>query len=378
VTTVDWIALAVVAFAALGGLRTGLVASAFSLVGLVAGAYIGSRVAPHLLHRGSSSPWTPFAGLIGAVAGAALLQTVGSIAGGIVRRGLRLTPLRLLDSGGGFLLGAATGLALVWVLGAAAVLLPGQTTLRRDVQRSAIVRRLNEAVSPRSLLHFLARIDPAPSIAGPAVPSLTTGPGIARRPRVRGAEASVVRVVGTACGVGVQGSGWFATRRLVVTAAHVVAGESDTAVQFPLDRTLHKVDVVSLDDRNDIAILRVHGATATPLRFAEPTPGAAVAIIGFPEGGPLTVTPGRIGRTAVVLTRSAESRRPVARTVTAVGGRIRPGDSGAPAVDVRGIVRATMFAARVGSTGGYGVPSSIVSGDLRRALRPVSTGSCSG
>ena len=55
-TTVDWVALGIVAFCAVLGMRRGLIASALSLVGLVAGAYVGARVAPHLLHGGSTSP----------------------------------------------------------------------------------------------------------------------------------------------------------------------------------------------------------------------------------------------------------------------------------------------------------------------------------
>ena len=70
----DWIAIAIVLIAAVGGFRRGLVLSAFSLVGLAVGAYIGSRLAPHLLHGGSNSTWTPVAGLVGAVLGAVLLQ----------------------------------------------------------------------------------------------------------------------------------------------------------------------------------------------------------------------------------------------------------------------------------------------------------------
>ena len=131
-TAVDWIAIAVVLVCAIGGWRRGLIASALSLAGLALGAYAGSRVAPHLLSGGSSSAWTPLAGLIGAFAGAALLQTLGSIAGSFVRGGLKLTPLRLLDSVGGIVFGAATGLVFVWVLGATALLVPGQTTLGLD------------------------------------------------------------------------------------------------------------------------------------------------------------------------------------------------------------------------------------------------------
>src|ERR671923_1220488 len=109
-TTLDWIALGIIVLSALAGWRRGLIASALSLLGLVAGAYGGSRIAPHLLHGGSASQWTPLAGLVGALAGATLLQMLASVAGSTIRGGLRLTPFRLLDSFGGIAFGAAAGL----------------------------------------------------------------------------------------------------------------------------------------------------------------------------------------------------------------------------------------------------------------------------
>jgi len=377
--TVDWVALGVVAVAALGGLRRGLIASALSLAGLAAGAYAGSRVGPHLLHGGAASPWTPVAGLVGAAVGALLLQAVASFAGSFLRHGLKLTPFRFFDSAAGALLGAATGLVLVWVLSASALLLPGQPKLRQAVQRSHIVRRLDEVVPPRRLLHLLARIDPFPSITGPAAPDTPVSPAIASDPSVRLASASVVRILGEACGIGVEGSGWFATRDLVVTAAHVVAGEHGTTVQIPDGSGLHDAQVVAYDPHNDVAVLRVSGAAAIPLRLVDPRPGSAVAILGYPENGPLTATPGRVGRTAVVLTEDAYGNGPVSRTITAVAGGVRHGNSGGPAVDRSGAVESTIFAARIGAPSGYGVPASVV----RRALDsatggPVSTGACAG
>ena len=376
-TTVDWIAIAVVALSALGGWRRGLIASALSLAGLLLGAYAGSRIAPHLLTGGSTSPWTPLAGLVGAFAGAALLQTLGSIIGSFIRGGLKLTPFRLLDSFGGIVLGGATGLVVVWVAAATALLVPGQTSVRRAVLRSEIVRHLNDAVSPARLLHLLARVDPFPSIAGPAAPSTPASPAIARRRGVRKAEASVVKVLGVACGIGVEGSGWFARRNLVVTAAHVVAGERSPTVVIRASGT-HDAHVVSFDPRNDVAVLRVAGATARPLPYASPTPGTPVAILGYPDNGPLTATPGRIGSTSAVLARDAYGRGPVDRLITAVAGAVRHGNSGGPAVDARGVVRTTIFAARIGAPTGYGIPMSVVARALGRAQRPVSTGSCAG
>ena len=375
-TATDWVALGVVLLAALAGLRRGLVLSALSLAGLVVGAYVGSRVAPHLLRGGADSPWTPLAGLVGAIAGAVLLQTLAGIAGSFLRGGLRLTPLRFLDSLGGLLLGAATGVAVVWVAATAALLAPGQTQLRQEVQRSQLVHRLNSAVPPRMLLHLLARVDPFPSIAGPAAPSEPPTSGVLRDPTIRAAGESIVKILGTACGIGVEGSGWFAQDDLVVTAAHVVAGEHDTIVQIPGVAGYHAADVVAFDVHNDIAVLRVADAHGTALRLADPQPGTSVAIVGYPENGTLQATAGRIGRTSVVITQDALGDGPVARTITAVAGSVRHGNSGGPAIDPSGAVQATIFAARVGAASGYGVPASIVRHDLANAGDPVSTGSC--
>jgi len=374
----DWIAIAIVLLSAVGGFRRGLVLSAFSLVGLAVGAYIGSRVAPHLLHCGSSSTWTPVAGLVGAVAGAVLLQFVALLIASFIRGGLRFTPLRLIDSAGGLLLGGAVGVAIVWVGASVALLTPGQTGFRQEVQRSAIVKQLDSALPPRTLLNLLARIDPFPSIVGPKPPSLPPSKGVLRDQSIRAAATRVVKVVGTACGVGVEGSGWFAGRNLVVTAAHVVAGEGNTLVRIPGDQLPGRgADVVVLDIHNDVAVLRVQGVDVNPLPLAQPRSGASVAILGYPLDGGLTATPGRIGRTATVLTQDALEHGPVARTITSLRGDVRHGDSGGPTIDAQGRVTSTVFAERLGSQGGFGIPIDVVRKLLRGDLsRAVSTGSC--
>jgi S1-C subfamily serine protease len=375
-TTVDWVAIGIVVLTALGGLRRGLVLSAFSLAGLIVGGYVGSRLAPHLLHQGSLSAWTPLAGLVGAIVGAILLQTVAGFAGSFVRGGLRLTPFRFLDSAGGLVLGALAGLAVVWAGSAVAMLAPGQTRLRQEVRSSNFVRRLDEAVPPRTLLHLLARVDPFPVIAGPAAPSEPPTQGVLSSPAVRAASTRVVKILGTACGIGVEGSGWFARSDLVVTAAHVVAGEHDTIVRIPGDAGSHPADVVALDVHDDVAVLRVADAHATPLPIADPQPGAPVAIVGYPANGGLQATAGRIGRTTTVITEDALGHGPVTRTITAVAGRVRHGNSGGPAIDASGAVEATLFAAKVGADSGYGIPASVVRRVLDGAGEPVSTGTC--
>ena len=373
----DWIAIVVVLIAAFGGLRRGLVLSAFSLVGLAAGAYVGSRVAPHVLHGGSTSKWTPAAGLIGAVIGAMLLQFAALFAGSFIRGGLKLPPLRLIDTAGGLLLGTAIGLGIVWVGASVALLTPGETRIRQEVERSAIVKHLDAALPPRTLLNLLARIDPFPSIVGPKPPSLPPSKGVLRDPSIRAAATRVIKVLGLACGVGVEGTGWVAANDLVVTAAHVVAGEENTTIEIPWQGLSRRADVVVLDVHNDIAVLHVENLGLKPLQLADARSGAAVAIIGYPLDGGLRATPGRIGLTATVLTQDALGHGPVTRTITAVAGDVQHGDSGGPAVDAGGSVQSSIFAARLNSASGYGVPPSILRDDLANAgTQRVSTGSC--
>ena len=100
----------------------------------------------------------------------------------MLRARVRLAPLRALDSIGGLALGGATALAIVWVLGAVALQVPGQTELRREAQRSLILRRLNDVVSPRELLNALARVDPFQRITGPLAQVPPPDPEVLRDP----------------------------------------------------------------------------------------------------------------------------------------------------------------------------------------------------
>src|SRR5207248_8225632 len=132
--------------------------------------------------------------------------------------------------------GAVLGLALVWVIGATLLQIPGQPKITNEVRDSAILQRLNEIVPPRNILRAFARIDPFPSIAGPAPPS--TPPDTRALAEVSRIRPSVVRITATACGLGVEGSGWVARPRTVVTAAHVVEGASEITANGHAARAL--------------------------------------------------------------------------------------------------------------------------------------------
>jgi S1-C subfamily serine protease len=376
VTRLDWIVLAVIVFTALLGLWQGFTIGVLSALGMIAGALIGARLAPHLLPDGAESPYTPLVALAGAAGFAILFELLGSTAGAAVRRKLP-EALRTVDSVGGLALGALGGLVLVWLIAAVALQLPGQEDLRREVQRSAVLRKLNELVPPRSALRALARVDPFPSITGPVPPVGPPDPSVLRAPGVRRAAPSVVRVLGTACGLGISGSGWVVSRGLVVTNAHVVAGERDTTIDSVNAPPL-PAQAVAFDSKNDIAVLSVSGGVnAPPLEQAEPREGQSAAIMGFPENQPLTVRPARLGRTVTVLSEDAYGRGPVTRKITSFRGEVRPGNSGGPLVDSRGRVVGTVFASRIQGSVGYAVPPDVVDDALADVTKePVSTGDC--
>lgn len=386
-TQLDWAILVFAAVLAFFGFRQGFIVGTLSFCGFVLGAFLGTRVAGALLSQGSSSPYAPAFGLVGALIGGALLATGLEGVGLRLRRILVIPGIGLLDGVLGAILGAALALGIVWIAAAVAGQTSGTSQLRADIQRSAILRRLNEVLPPSGpILDALARLDPLPSITGPSPDVAPPTPVIDASPAVREASHSVVRVDGTACGLAIEGSGWVAETDLVVTNAHVVAGEQDTTVEVGGQPPSLTAEALAFDPTHDLAVLRVHELGLPPLRFAASVEsGTAGAILGYPENGPFSIEPARIGRTQAVLTQNAYGHGPVSRVLTPLRGVVRPGNSGGPVVNGDGEVLTTVFAATVNSTpqGGYGVANASVVTALHEAEAreregvQVSTGPCS-
>jgi S1-C subfamily serine protease len=384
VSALDWVIVAFTVLLAFYGYVQGFIVGALSLAGFAVGAFIGTRIAPLLLSQGDRSPYAPLFGLLGALLAGGVFASGLEGVGTRVRSALRLPGLRTVDGLLGAVLTACVGLGIAWIIGAVALDASTSRPLRADIQESAILRALDRILPPSGpILNALARFDPLPSVRGPApdVPAPTRR--ILDTAGVRAARHSVVRVVGTACGLGVEGSGWVAAPGLVITNAHVVAGELDTRVQIDGVGPGHPARVLVFDTRNDIAVLQVPGLSLRPLTLAPPTrPGTATAILGYPLDGAFDAEPGRLGQTETVDTQDAYGEGRVQRTITALRGRVRPGNSGGPMVDGRGRVVATVFAALTGTprAGGFAVPDALVRDALKRvrAATAVSTGHCAG
>jgi S1-C subfamily serine protease len=275
---------------------------------------------------------------------------------------------------------AVLALLMVWAFGAVVreAADPGSRGLRTAINDSSVIAALDGVLPPSGpILNLLRRVDAVPTVTGPSARVPPPASAILRSHGVEEAGRSAVKVVGSACGLGLEGSGWVARPGIVVTNAHVVAGESDTAITTRDDESFGAT-VVGYDPRNDIAVLRVPGLGLPSLPIEQnPRAGTAVAVLGYPENGPFAASPARLGQAGDVATQDSYGRGPIRRTITPFRGEVRSGNSGSPAVDAQGRVATTVFAANEGGReGGLGVPNELVRRALDGRLAPTSTGPC--
>jgi S1-C subfamily serine protease len=380
VTVLDWAILAFTLALALWGYRQGLIVGALTLLGFGLGAFAGSRIGPLLLTKGSHSPYAPLCAALGALLiGALMAVTVESFALGLRERVVRRPFLNAADGAGGAALIASVALGLAWVFGAVLLHAPSTARMRADIQQSLILRSLNDVLPPSGpLLNALDRVDPAPTVLGPAAPVAAPDAKIASDPDVLSAGDSVVRVLSTACGLGIEGSGWAVEPEIVVTNAHVVAGSDDTTVTTQDGVELDAVPVY-YEPRQDLALLRV-GAPLPPLPIgAQREEGEDGAVLGYPENGPYSLSPARIGETRETISEDSYGNGPVERTIVAMSGMVRSGNSGGPLVNQRGDVVGTVFAATTsGPRGGFAIPAEQVRQALHNTSEGIGTGPCTG
>ena len=380
VSVFDLLVILFVLFLAWRGARTGFLAGALSLAGVILGATLGSRLVPALLGSTEDLVFGSVVTLTSVLAFAMLGDVLARSLSRALRERIKSPISETLDRTGGAILGAALSLTVIWVAAFALLGTPLFSTLHPAIQESRVLQALNEEMPSRLLAQAISRLDPLPSIRGPEADVAEPDSSITRDPDVLAATSRIVRITGVACGLGVEGSGWVAAPDLIATNAHVVAGERITYIQPEGTGLTLPAQVVVFDEKNDIAVLRVENLRLQPLPTAEPQDNTLVAILGFPENGPFDVRAARIGDTMRVISSDAYNRGPVERVVTSFRGFVRPGNSGGPAVNENGEIVATVFASRADSgNGGYGIPSDLVEQSVDLATErqsPVSTQEC--
>ena len=406
-TLVDVAIGAAMVAAAVGGWRLGFVTRIVSWAGMLVGVLVAVRLLPVVLEpMVGRDDVLPLVVTVGAVFGGALVgEVVGLAIGTRLRRrpagggdddraavgepgaeggaGRTEAGIGTADGVAGAVAGVVGVLALVWLL------LPvlGETSgwLGRSVRGSTVVQALDRRLpappdSAEALRDVIGEgpfpdvfesLRPTPDV-GPPPPASGLDEVTARR-----VAASVVLVDGTACDRIQQGSGWVAGEDLVVTNAHVVAGEPATRVERDDGQRL-PATVVAFDPRRDLAVLAVPGLDRPALPLVAADPGEVGGVFGHPGGGRLRIAPAEVSRELEATGRDIYGEPGADRRVLELAAALEPGDSGAPLVDPEGRVRGVVFAiATDRDEVAYALTAAEVEAVLAGGLsRATSTGAC--
>jgi S1-C subfamily serine protease len=246
----------------------------------------------------------------------------------------------------------------------------------------AIETALPEAPETSQALRRLAGPAGAPHVFDGLIPALDTGPppsesGLDPAVLARVA-ASTVKVEGVACRFERDGSGFTVAPNLVVTNAHVVAGQRRTFVVRP-DGSRLRAEVTVFDPGRDLALLAVPGLGQAPLPVAAAKVGTTAAVFGHPAGQEdVEVSPASIRQQVNALGPDLYELGMTRRSVLVLAAELAPGDSGGALVDEQGQVVGVAFAISPDSDG---TAYALATSELRTVLEaerqsPAPTGPC--
>lgn len=152
---------------------------------------------------------------------------------------------------------------------------------------------------------------------------------------VTSADARVISIETTACGNAsrTSGAGVIVEDGWAMVSAHVVAGAGSVTVAGPDGDDLasaDEVDIVVFDAAADLALLRVPGASASPVLVGDGGAGDAVLLAG---GGPSPAAGATILRGVEVRIEAVRSEERVSRVGYEIDTRVALGDSGSGVYD---------------------------------------------
>jgi S1-C subfamily serine protease len=384
----DLIVLALAVAAAVGGYRLGFVGRVASWLGLALGFYVAVRLLPSvILHLSSSSPGGQLAVAVLLLVGGAMVgQALGLIIGARLHRALPLGPVRQVDRVVGAGVGIVGVTVALWLLLPSIAAVPGWPA--RATSGSGISRWVSiHLPNPPNALQVLRRLigQDAPQVFAVLHPGASTGAPPAASPLSRAittaVEASTVKVEGQACSRIYEGSGFAVSPDLVVTNAHVVAGEpaGRTSVLLPSGRRL-PATVITFDPRRDLALLHVGSLGESPLPLQVAHTGASGAVFGHPNGqDAIAVTPARVAQEEQAVGRDLYDRTNTTRDILVLAAALAHGDSGGALVNSLGRVIGVAFAISADQPGtSYALSTTELQAALQEARKPsgTSTGPC--
>ncbi len=304
-----------------------------------------------------------------------------------LQRKLKVRMAHIVNSIGGVVVGMLFVLASSWLIASALTRLP-LANLSLALEQSAIIQTLNKVMpsapgisdrlgqllTPYGFPEVFVGSEPElEPVGSPTTPEVDAA--------VAKASGSTVRIEGFACGGISTGSGYVAAPHYVVTNAHVVAGVGRAVVLNQGQR--HLASVVWFDPVLDFAVVRTDKPLpGTPLVLDERTQprGTSVAVLGYPGGGSLNVSPAVVLRSQPALGRDIYGDSLSAREIYALQADIAPGNSGGPVVTAEGSVAGVIFGEAATMEGiGYAITSQMIADSLSGALTrtaPVSSGMC--
>jgi S1-C subfamily serine protease len=336
--------------AAVGGYRLGLIARVTSWFGLAIGAVVGSMVLPVLLKRLDDADDVTIALVaISTLVGAALIgQAVGLVLGSKAHIALPAGNLRTADRAAGGVAGVVGLLVGLWLLLPTLGDIPGRTS--EQARSSVIAREVADFFPPApdtiQALRRLVGDDPFPKVFDELEPAPDPGPPPAEsgldQARAQAVAQSVVKVEGEACGRLQEGTGFFVSENLVVTNAHVVAGEDDSVLELA-DGSEADATVVAFDPDRDLAVL-LTGASGPALELADGAAGDVGGVFGHPGGRPLEISPFEVSEQITAQGRDIYDQAATERQVLVLASELEPGDSGSALIDPAGRVIGVAFA----------------------------------
>jgi S1-C subfamily serine protease len=374
VNLLDVFLIIAIGIASYTGYRFGLAARALSWAGLGVGLIVGVKFVDDIARALQGS--TPRTRLLASLAFLLLValvgQSLGIAVGSLVRRHLPATGgIRLVDRIAGGITGGLAVLVIVWLLIPGLANAPGWTA--RAVRGSAIVRQIDRvAPNPPSSLSTLGRLvgdAPFPEVFRQLTSSDVGSPPTQGFPPALSNRVSpaVVKVEGRSCDTIQQGSGFVAANGLVVTNAHVVAGERFTTVTVPSQGRLDAL-VVAFDPARDLAVLRVRGLTVAPLAIADAQIDETGGVFGYPGGGPEQQASARVAQRIVAQGTDIYRSGPTRRDVLVLAAKLFPGNSGGPFVDDKGRVAGVAFAVDPGAAS---TAYALATDEVTAVLHPV-------
>ncbi len=254
---------------------------------------------------------------------------------------------------------------------------------RRIPVRAVLAAALLSAVlSSGGTYAVITLTAPPQPTAAPAARLTSTGAAAATTPAVVGSADAIVRIaaeasksVVTITTTGMSGFSPFSvpetgvgsgfvvsTSGLILTANHVVAGNTSLTVTLPDGRQV-SATVVSTDPQHDVALIRASATGLVPLPLGDSS-NLTVGELAVAVGSPLgtfndTVTNGIVS----ALDRTITVSEPGSRLQTQLSGLIQtdaainPGNSGGPLLDASGNVIGLITAQASGAEGvGFAVP----------------------